>query len=55
MQLDVHVDGSGQGKEVVSVDYARASGGPDMRQVNDLKCDLTCVNWEHTSDGETEQ
>ena len=55
MQLDVHADGSGQGKEVVRVDYARASGGPDVRQVEDLKFELTGVSWEGISDCEIEK
>ena len=52
MQLDVRVDG--QGKDVARVDYARISVGPDMRQVEDLKCELTSVDWEGIGDGETE-
>ena len=31
MQLGVYVDSSGQGKEVVRIDYARISVGPDMK------------------------
>ena len=49
MQLDVHVDGSSQGKVVV-----RASG-PTMRQVEDSECKFTGVSWEGTSDGEIGQ
>ena len=52
MQLDVHVDGSGQSKEVVRVYSARSSVGPDMRQGEDLECKVTGVSWEGIGDGE---
>ena len=55
MQLDAHVDGSGQNKEVARVDYVRASGGPDKRQVEIFKCELASVSWEGTGDCEIEK
>ena len=55
MQLTVYVDGTGQGKEVDRVDHYRVSGGPDMRQVEGLKRELTNMNWEGRSGGEIEQ
>ena len=55
MQLDVHVDGSGQGKEVVRIQNGGISVGQDMHQVEDLKCELTSVSgWEGVGDGEIE-
>ena len=54
MQLDVHADGSSQSSEVVRVDCARTLVGPDIRQVEDLKCEYAGVRWEGTSDGEIE-
>ena len=54
MQLDVHVDGSVQRKEVVRVDFARISVGRHMRHVEDLECKFTGVSWEGTGDGEIE-
>ena len=50
MQLDVHVDVSGQGKEVVRANSLGISVGPDMRQVEDLKRELASVSWEGISD-----
>ena len=44
MQLDVHVDGSGQENDVVEVDDARTSVGPDMRQVEDLESRIWSAN-----------
>ena len=41
VQLDVHVDGCGHGKEVVVLDGAIRFVGPDLRQVDDLKCKFT--------------
>ena len=41
VQLDVNVDGCGHGKEVVVLDGASRFVGPDLRQVDDLKCKFT--------------
>ena len=41
MQLDVNVDGCGHGKEVVVLDGASRFVGPDLRQVDGLKCKFT--------------
>ena len=49
--LHAHQQGSGQGKEVVSVDHPRISVGPDMRQVEDLKCEFSRVNRDGRGDG----
>ena len=55
VQLDVHVEGCGQGKEVVKINYAGTSVGPDMRQVEDLERKSTGVTWEGTGDCEIER
>ena len=52
MQLDVHVDGSSLGNDVVRVNSARISIGPDMRRVEDLKCKFTGVSWRGIGDGD---
>ena len=41
VQLDVNVDGCRHGKEVVVLDGASRFVGPDLRQVDDLKCKFT--------------
>ena len=54
MQLDVHVDGSSQGKEVVRAKSVRFSVGPDMRQAEELEREFTGVSGEGIGDGEIE-
>ena len=49
VQLDVDVDGCGQGKEVI-LDYASRSVGPDLRQVDDLECKFTGLGLECVGD-----
>ena len=55
MQLDVHVDGSSQSKEVVRANNVRFSVGPDMSQVEYLEREFTRVSWEGKSDGKIAQ
>ena len=45
MQLDVDVDGYGQGQELVVLDDARRFVGPDLRHVDDLECKFTSLGW----------
>ena len=52
--LDADVDGSGQSKEFVKLDYARGSVGPNLRLVDDLECKFIGVSWECVGDCEIE-
>ena len=52
MQLDVNVDGCGHGKEVVVLDGAIHFVGPDLHQVDDLKCKFTGLGMECVGDCE---
>ena len=47
-------DGSGQSNEDVRLDCDRICVGPNMGQVQELKCKFTGVSWEGISDGEIE-
>ena len=54
MQLDLDVDGCGHGQEVAVLNDASHVVGPDLRQVDDLKCKFTGLGQECESDCEIE-